>query len=543
MANEFDQFDTAASAANPFDQFDAVAAPAGSYAPPSTLAVAANAPYKGLASVADMFLNTPTNIANLGIAGYGAIKGALGGTDLPNTMATPDYARRGMEQVGLIRSLPNMTAQQRILDAGIQASTAGLLGSPGTAARNAFLGLTGGLAGQTTTEVTGSPEAGLAASMLTPAGLAKSAATRQAGLQAAQTRNAVRDQTLRAAQQEGLKVTPGSVSNSPAKVFLEHIAGKSGTEQVASVQNQQQIDRLARRAIGVAEDAPLTINTTRDVRREAYAQGYEPIVKVGPMSADADFATALDNTIAQHTGAGGSFANAIPDDVAKVVAAYRVPGFDSKDAIKAIQSLRDKAGGHYKSGNHDLANAERSIATALENQIERNLASTGSVDATEMLARFKQARQRMAISHTVEDAIHVGTGSVDARMLAKDIQSGKYLSDDLKTIAEFSNTFKNVTKFPSGTPGASGHGYGAIGAGGVMIPIGYSLGGPLGGAAATAGALVAPALARRYLLSEGMQRRAIPNYDPITNALVGGGPAGSLGAVATQLNQNAMRGQ
>lgn len=540
MAFDPDAYLSAASAPKAFDP-DAYLAEVAAPAAPSTAAVALNAPYKGVAGAIDALLNTPTNIANLGIAGYGVLKGAMGSTDLPEPMATPDYARRGLEAVGLIRPTPNMTPGQRVLDATLQSATIGAL-SPGSAARNAFLSAAGGASGQAMTEATGSPLAGMATSMLVPGAMSSLAEARQNALLEQQTRNAVRDQTLRAAQKEGLIVTPGSVSANPAKVLMEHIAGKSGTEQVASVKNQVQIDRLARRALGVAEDTPLTVDTTRDVRRAAFKQGYEPIAAVGKVKTDADFTSALDDILSQHTGAGRSFAQAIPDDVAKVAASYRVADFEAKDALKAIQTLRDKAGGHYRAGNNDLANAERGIAKALEDQIERGLATAGNPAAAELLDQFRQARRQMAISHTVEDAIHVGAGSVDARKLAKDAQSGKYLSDDLKTVAEFANTFRNVTKFPSGTPGIGGLGYGAMTTGGIAIPIGYSLGGPVGGAAATFGSLVAPAMARKYLLSDYMQGKVIPNYAPITNSLVGGGIPGAFGAVVPQMNRNAMAG-
>ena len=80
--------------------------------------------------------------------------------------------------------------------------------------------------------------------------------------------NAVRDATLRAAQQEGFMVTPGSVSPTGKHILAERVAGKTHLEQLMSVNNQAQADRLARRAVGISETAPLTTEGMEAIRKE-----------------------------------------------------------------------------------------------------------------------------------------------------------------------------------------------------------------------------------------------------------------------------------
>jgi hypothetical protein len=93
----------------------------------------------------------------------------------------------------------------------------------------------------------------------------------------------------------------------------------------------------------------------------------------------------------------------------------------------------------------------------------------------------------MAISHSVEDAIREGSGSIDAKKLARDIQSGKYLSGELKTIAEFANIAPKVNQ-PVGSMGTPGAGtiLGRTGTGAVAGGIGLATGGPLTGLLAAA---------------------------------------------------------
>ena len=79
--------------------------------------VTRNALYKGAAGVADTLLNAPNNLMNLGKAAYGVTAG-MGG-DAPEPTPNPDFARRGLESVGLIdpKIVPHGVGQ-KIIDYG-----------------------------------------------------------------------------------------------------------------------------------------------------------------------------------------------------------------------------------------------------------------------------------------------------------------------------------------------------------------------------------------------------------------------------------------
>ena len=344
------------------------------------------------------------------------------------------------------------------------------------------------------------------------------AKSKNAMLQSQKEANAVRDANVLAAQREGFVVTPGSLTPTGANVVKERIAGKTHLEQLASIKNQQMADKVARRAVGLPENSPLTPESMKDIRATEYAKGYEPVKNLGNIVADTVYLDDLANIQSKYTGPSKSFPEAVPDEVGKLISRYQVEKFDAADAVDVIKNLREQASGNFRKGENALAKSQLDISTALEGQIARNLEASGDPKLANLLEQFKASRQRMAISHTIEDAIRVGSGSVDAKKLGRDIQNDKFMTGDLKTIAEFANTFPRVNVPPStiGTPGAA-------------TVVGRSLS---GGAGAVAGALagggpgafigaVAPELVsagmREYMLSQMGQRKILPKYDKYKN--------------------------
>jgi hypothetical protein len=366
-------------------------------------------------------------------------------------------------------------------------------------------------------------------------------------------RNAVRDATLRAGVAEGFMTTPGSVTPQGRNIVAERMAGKTNLEQLMSVNNQEVTNKLARRAVGIDDTAPLTSENMSAIRAAEYEKGYKPVERIGEVPADMRYLDDMIQVESKYTGPGTSFPGAVPDEVTKLIKTYTVDKFNSKDAVQAIRNLRDDARANFRKNENAIAKAQLDVANALENQIERAIAATPTPNADTLLQQFRLSRQRMAISHTIEDAIREGGGAVEAKKLARDLQSGKYLSGDLKVAAEFANVFPRVSTPPStiGTP-AAGTVMGApSGFGGVMGSIlggiagegqGAVTGGVLG---AYAPQMVSEAM-RNYLMSQGVQNRLIPTYESTLgrlasdvtarNALL----AAQAGAITPQ-NRNELR--
>jgi hypothetical protein len=349
-------------------------------------------------------------------------------------------------------------------------------------------------------------------------------------LTARQAANAPRDAALTRARAEGYVAPPGSIDPVSGQfVVAERLAGKTLLEQMMSVRNQEQTNRLARRAVGVPEDTPLTTESMQAVRRQAAQQGYQPIQQVGAVATDNQYLADLAQIEQAFSGQAASFPAAVPQTVRNLVGTHLVQNFDAADAIQRIQGLRNDASASFRRNEPDIGRAQRGIANALEDQIERSITASGAPNAAEMLDNFRAARQRMAISHSVEDAIREGTGNVSATKLANDLQRGRYLTGDLLTISEFANRFPRVSQLPSqfGTPSSGA----VLGldlprvVGGTLGAIGGGVAGGMSGATAggMAGAIapnVLSALMRQYLMSDRAQRAAVPRYDPLAERLI-----------------------
>ncbi len=371
-------------------------------------------------------------------------------------------------------------------------------------------GLTG-LASGATKEATGSDALANSVAILAPLGIgaAKNAAQgRIESLQSQQSRNAPKDRALAAGLEAGYKLPPSTAVPSLKNKTLESVAGKAATAQDASINNVEVTNSLARRAIGLPDDAPLTTDATRNVRRQAFDTGYRPLEQLGQITTGGAYRQELNDIVSKYQGAARSFPGAVRNDVTEMVDGLRRRSFDAGDAVKMTATLREEAGRSFANGDSAMGNAQRAAAQAIENQIERNLPKS----QPELVRNFREARQLMARSHTVEDAIKAGTGNVDANKIAAELQNGAPLTGELRVIGEFANNFRKAVQTPQavGSPGVSkvaALASMAMGGGGAAAagPVGAALG---------AVPLMGPPAARGLLMSDRYQRGLQPNYRP-----------------------------
>jgi hypothetical protein len=153
------------------------------------------------------------------------------------------------------------------------------------------------------------------------------------------------------------------------------------------------------------------------------------------------------------------------------------------------------------------ANAFKAQATKLENELEQYAEEMGKTD---LLPKLREARQLIAKTYTVENAMNKTTGTVDAKELAKRLQKGKPMSEELKQVAEFAQAFPKAAQKPEiigGTIGISPLDYAAATlTGGASMLAGQ---GNEATGASTLAALLARPAARRMVLSPTMQNRLI----------------------------------
>lgn len=333
---------------------------------------------------------------------------------------------------------------------------------------------------------------------------------RRAAEQAARAAaNAERDATLAAGQAAGYVAPPAATSGNMTGKILNGLSGKAKTEQLARIRNQRLTDRLSRQALHLGDDIPITEEVLQAVRGAAYNTGYAPVARIGNIATDDQYIDALNAVTRRHAGAIRSFPQAAQNDVAAMIEPYRVQGFLAEDALSQIQVIRDAAGDAFRTGNTQAGRALRELSGVIEDQIERHLTQQGQQGA-QLLGNFREARRLIARAHTVDDALLVGTGNVDARKFGAALQRGAPLDGELELIGRFANAFPESMTMPKGADAnpltVLDFTTGGIGAG-------LSASNPLGLAVM---ALPAARVASRYgILSQaGQNMFTQPNYGP-----------------------------
>lgn len=307
--------------------------------------------------------------------------------------------------------------------------------------------------------------------------------------------NFVKSRTLGDAQAIGLKVPPSSVNPSATNQMLEGISGKIKTEQAASAANKQIINRISKEYLGIADDIPLSTEVLAQKRLE-YGKAYDAVRSGGRVSADDKFRETLASIGKANSNAAKDFPELASPDIDNLLKGVNKEAFDADSAVDVIHLLRDRADKAYIAGDKSLGKANKAAATALEDLLERDLTKRGF--DKELVSQFKNSRQEIAKTYSIQKALNAETGDVDASKLAKELAKGKPLTGNLKTVAEFATAFPKATQNLKGsTPAISPLDYTAG-----MIGLASSGGNPLAAAAVAA----RPGI-RKLILSDFYQNK------------------------------------
>jgi hypothetical protein len=257
----------------------------------------------------------------------------------------------------------------------------------------------------------------------------------------------VAPETLAAAQKAremGLVMPPSQVKPSFANRLLEGYAGKLTTAQNASAKNAPIINEVSAKALGLPPGTALSPEVLGDVRKGA-GQAYEAIKGTGIVQPGQAYDKALDAIAAPYVTAAKGFPGAKPSPILEMVESLRSPEFDASSAVEMVKKLREDATKAYTTGDKATGKAIQAASGALEDTLEAHLKQIGQ---PELLDQFRDARQLIAKTYSVEGALNKTTGTVDARKLAGQIQRGKPLTGELRDIGEFAGRFPTAAKTP-----------------------------------------------------------------------------------------------
>ena len=264
-----------------------------------------------------------------------------------------------------------------------------------------------------------------------------------------ESKNFIKDETNKTARAADYKIFGEGLASRMAS----GLSGGAKLKQEYQINNQEVTTGLGKKALGVPDEVPLSTDVTKEVRGEAYKEGFIPLKNLGEIQTDAAYKSSLDGLTESATEAAKSF----PDykevagntaAIESLVNAFKRPSFDAAHAITAISDLRESASGAYRNGNYDIAHANRAIASALEDQIERHLEASGA-DGAAQLQKLRDARKRIAQAHTVEDAL-VGS-EIDAQKVKAEYRrnKGKFAEGPLLTIAKTAEQHSDIMKIPT----------------------------------------------------------------------------------------------
>ena len=303
----------------------------------------------------------------------------------------------------------------------------------------------------------------------------RKATEKAAALASQQSKNAVRDATLQESQAAGYKIPRSLYDPSFTSNRLESLAGKAATKQQAAAVNQEITNSLAKKALGVADDTPLSISTLEGIRKTA-SRPYQEIAAMSPQA---------------------------------------------KLDLEALKQARNDAQGWFNAYNRsaspaDLAKAKefRSAAEQLEKTLESYAVAAKRSD---LLPALVDARKQIAKTYTVQRALNDATGDVSAPVIGRLFEKGKPLSDGLETVGKFRSAFPQVSQAGAKIP-APGVSKSEALAGALLGATGAAVtGNPVGLAAAALPLASHPA--RALALSKALQK--VPNYSPgMTNKLL-----------------------
>ena len=244
------------------------------------------------------------------------------------------------------------------------------------------------------------------------------------------------------AREAGYVIPPTQARESIVNRVLEGTAGKVSTAQNASAKNQEITHKLVAKSLGLAEDEVIVPEVLKDIRNVA-GKAYENIENIGTIKPGKEYLEGLNKIAGKSLKALEGFPNAKPSPIIELAESLKSNAFDGSAAVAKIIDLRDAANTAYAANQKLLGKANKDAADLLENEIERHLKTTGQ---TNMLDEFRNARQLIAKTYTVEKALNPVSGTVDARTLARELKKGKPLSDELKVAAEFAAQFPKAAQ-------------------------------------------------------------------------------------------------
>jgi hypothetical protein len=254
-----------------------------------------------------------------------------------------------------------------------------------------------------------------------------------------------KQQIAQAAIEQGATLPPSQVNPSILNSILEGISGKQTTQQVASIKNQKVINTQARKTLGLADDVEITPQVLQDYRN-VKGQAYDALRANPAYYSDKQFLSDINKRTAEIQKRGTLVDTKQELDLLNQLKQLR---FDGDALVEKIKVLRSDSDVNFRSNDADklrLANVQKFAARQLEDLAERNLTNFNQPD---VMTNFRQARQDIAKSYTIEKSLNAATGDVSGAKLGQRAAAGKMVPSELQALADAAATYKQSFQNPS----------------------------------------------------------------------------------------------
>tara|TARA_R110000868_G_scaffold346773_1_gene607921 strand:+ start:1353 stop:3536 length:2184 start_codon:yes stop_codon:yes gene_type:complete len=253
-----------------------------------------------------------------------------------------------------------------------------------------------------------------------------------------------KQQIAQAAIAQGATLPPSQVNPSILNSILEGISGKQTTQQVASIKNQAVVNTQARKVLGLADDVEITPQVLQDYR-SVKGQAYDALRANPAYYADKPFLNDINTKFAEIQKRGLVKSG----DELSLLNELKQLRFDGDGLVEKIKVLRSDSDINFRSDKPDqirLAQVQKFAAKQLEDLAERNLQNFNQPD---VMSNFRQARQDIAKSYTIEKALNAATGDVSGAKLGQRAAAGKIVPSELQALADAAATYKQSFQNPA----------------------------------------------------------------------------------------------
>lgn len=255
--------------------------------------------------------------------------------------------------------------------------------------------------------------------------------------------NLVRRATAKEAIDANYKLPPSQVPGIRLGDAVEGLSGRSNIIQDMRYTNQGATDALARKALRLPPDAPLTAQAVDSYIATTAQQGYGPLEALGNINMRGlPFKREINALVTKYAAPSVDFPAVKVDELKKILESYKVDQFSGMSGSRIMQFIRQRAG----SSDPAESRAYKDLAKVFETNIRRDLSRRGLSDAVSSL---DETRVALAKAYVVKKALREGTGSVDPRTVGNMLNAGAPLTEELNLIGRASNAFPQVISYPT----------------------------------------------------------------------------------------------